>query len=1016
MTVVGEPRLAVLEQRSPLAARLAELASLAVRVDAGLLRRLRHAFLREADVGIESDLWFSTIAESRSDAGFQIAPDLLAILRDRLVSLPGRPAVAEVREVLAEAHAAVSPAIRIEEDVNGIAVEKGDRGRDEIEERLRAPLRTLADGGPAALDIARWIFHAFPRLHPLVRETTNARTLALGSALLLHSRARVETLPEAGVELAELAWALPPLDQLTTKEIGVAFVPGALQFRDPAESAKPLPLPATDPPLVQIEWEVGTTKHRVLRAATPGVLVPLVGDPEEVTITALSGDRYEVRRAGWTAATPEATGWAAVSPPDELLRACVQIEPLGRTEPMGVAFAVEPGLLLAVSEIVDGYPIVGIHDSSVHLEVLRWGPGDSDEGHEDEMVGLRPVSDLSIGTTLFGDVVGAEEARAAVAGFVDGVARWFDVVLQPREASWRPRGVVLLDPPALRADQLTEAFAGAPVVIGDKVVGAVVSVLPPTRTSSPALRIVETEYLRSAVSRARRLAARREPGHRLRVFLSASPDVGDENLGAVQFALTREGHEVAQIESFGTGPGDPLRALDGAHLYVGIIGHRYGFVPPATGGPSVEERVYLRAKAANKPMLVFMVDDDIAVARGDDRALRFRALVDELNSVTRVREMGGLPRKVVEAVSRWQESSGAKPPSTTAAEVNQRVPYDAIGALEGVDAVISIAEVAEDRSLRFQVSRGDRQFVVRLDASQRRRVDDVLEGWAERPDARLGRRLFEPLLPGELRQLWEDLRSLQLVVDPAAASYPWELLRRGEPLALHAGMTRSWLGLEVKPRPIDSGGRALIIGEPEAPALSALPGATREVEALGALLRSFGYEVRESVRRPANDVLSALSRTSYEIVHFVGHLRIDRESGESELALGDRIFFGSGAFLQRMQSPPALFMVNGDGGASFGRPVDAMSQVRRPTAMSREVMEGGVHAFVGSAWTVTDEIASEFTLTLYRALLEGQPLGEASLAARRSVQKSSPGETADWAAYQCYGPPQFRLAGGGARA
>ena len=46
-----------------------------------------------------------------------------------------------------------------------------------------------------ALAIARWMFHASRRLHPIVLDTANARTLMLGAALLLRARPGAETIP-----------------------------------------------------------------------------------------------------------------------------------------------------------------------------------------------------------------------------------------------------------------------------------------------------------------------------------------------------------------------------------------------------------------------------------------------------------------------------------------------------------------------------------------------------------------------------------------------------------------------------------------------------------------------------------------------------------------------------------------------------------------------------------------------------------------------------------------------------
>ena len=266
MTSVVNPRLSLLDAESPGAGRLAELASLAVRIDAGLLRRLRQVLLPDADVGVESDLWFSAIVESRSETGFQIAPEIAAQLRDRLVALPDRPAVGAVRAILAQAHAAVSPAIRLEEEVNGIAMEFGGAGRQQIDDALRPALATLAHGDADATDVARWAVHAVPRMHPVARDTTNARTLILSASMLIRRRARFTGTSAADDRISALGWALPASTQ--SQRIGVEFVPGGVQFGKPSETAGFIDAPLTEPVIVEIEMGI---RERTAPAPGPGL-------------------------------------------------------------------------------------------------------------------------------------------------------------------------------------------------------------------------------------------------------------------------------------------------------------------------------------------------------------------------------------------------------------------------------------------------------------------------------------------------------------------------------------------------------------------------------------------------------------------------------------------------------------------------------------------------------------------------------------------------------------------------
>src|SRR5262249_9349327 len=158
----------------------------------------------------------------------------------------------------------------------------------------------------------------------------NARTLLLAAALLLRARPRLGTAPEAELRISQLGWALPSVEPLMAKRIGLAFVPGGLQFQDPLSETRAINVPSTDPAVVELEWEAPGGARRVLSEADAGVLVPLEGDPALVTITTLSSDQYRVTAKPAVSGTPRSR---AVAPPDRLLQACLQVEPLGHAEP-----------------------------------------------------------------------------------------------------------------------------------------------------------------------------------------------------------------------------------------------------------------------------------------------------------------------------------------------------------------------------------------------------------------------------------------------------------------------------------------------------------------------------------------------------------------------------------------------------------------------------------------------------------------------------------------------------------
>src|SRR5262249_52896175 len=73
-----------------------------------------------------------------------------------------------------------------------------------------------------------------------------------------------------------------------------------------------------------------------------------------------------------------------------------------------------------------------------------------------------------------------------------------------------------------------------------------------------------------------------------------------------------------------------------------------------------------------------------------------------------------------------------------------------------------------------------------------------------------------------------------------------------------------------------------------------------------------------------------------------------------------------------------------------------------------ELTQLGVRAFVVKGWLVSDTGADEFGLRFYPSLLLGRSLLEALRDARALVLDRDRRRT-EWAAYHCYGDPEYRL-------
>ena len=485
-------------RRAPQAVRLAELASLAVRVDSHLLRQLRLELLPEADVGAEADLWFSPLVESRGPAGFVLDPIVAELLQRHLLEDEDRFRAA--RREIVRAHAAMPPAIQAEEEIHALALEKGVGAAAEIEERLQPLVRAIVQGGQAGTDLARWVLRAAPRFHPIVRETEAAQTLILTAPLLLGHRRILKEGPKRRVSVRTLGWALPSSARRESVRIGVELVEVGVQFLAAGETSDTVALPQTNPLLVELEWDDGKGTRRITVEPVAGTYAVLAGKPQNVLLTTLTGEQY--RLASQPSATlnaPPMRSASAVSADPAMLAACVQLEPLGHDgNHLCVAFAVAPSLFLAPAVPLENYPIVAVAGTTRQVEVMHGAGAPLEEQAGALFLGARPIDFTADPIMRIADQFPSGEIQAAAVGFDDAGARWLEVVFPAvDEASDQSRYGIVPDAPALAVEELNKQFLGSPVVHENAVIGAIVEVLQ----GGTHVRVVGAAYLQGVRQR-----------------------------------------------------------------------------------------------------------------------------------------------------------------------------------------------------------------------------------------------------------------------------------------------------------------------------------------------------------------------------------------------------------------------------------------------------------------------------------------------------------------------------------
>lgn len=291
----------------------------------------------------------------------------------------------------------------------------------------------------------------------------------------------------------------------------------------------------------------------------------------------------------------------------------------------------------------------------------------------------------------------------------------------------------------------------------------------------------------------------------------------------------------------------------------------------------------------------------------------------------------------------------------------------------------------------------------------------------------LSETLFELLLPQRLKKAAADRQNVLLVVDEAAAPFPWEMLidrfTPGErPVGVDAGLVRQLrLGADAEKARFEVTHpeelQALVVGDPPSE-MPALPGAREEARRVADLLENRSWKVVRQIRGdgPAEidveSILCAAMSADYRILHLAGHgvYDPDRPSRSGLVLAGgvggsrSRPVLFSPAEVRQMRLVPELVFINC---CHLGR-IERTPFHLLAANLATQFICNGVKAVVAAGWAVDDDAALEFAGAFYDEMFRGATFGGAVAEARRRTYDRLP-SSITWAAYQCYGDPGFRL-------
>ena len=299
-------------------------------------------------------------------------------------------------------------------------------------------------------------------------------------------------------------------------------------------------------------------------------------------------------------------------------------------------------------------------------------------------------------------------------------------------------------------------------------------------------------------------------------------------------------------------------------------------------------------------------------------------------------------------------------------------------------------------------------------------------------DPQIGRTLFNLLIPVEMEAFLGGTSEMVIELEPATAGIPWELLDTNpdaqsadpRPWAIRSKLIRKLQIKDFRAQVVDASpdDNVLVIGEPKCdPAIyPPLDGARREAIAVAARLTAPGSGIAAAKVRAlvdhddAQTIINALFERPYRVVHIAGHGEFGANGGV--VLSGPTTYLGANE-VNAMRTVPELVFLNcchlaGRDAQAVLKPYDRAGFAAN---IAEALIKVGVRCVIAAGWAVEDAAAEEFATSFYASLLGGARFIEAVGVARTAAWNANrQGNT--WAAYQCYGDPEWSWRRAGADA
>jgi hypothetical protein len=400
----------------------------------------------------------------------------------------------------------------------------------------------------------------------------------------------------------------------------------------------------------------------------------------------------------------------------------------------------------------------------------------------------------------------------------------------------------------------------------------------------------------------------------------------------------------------------------------------------------------------------------------------------------------------IEAAARPGRYAVSEPARTGIGGLSRPLEADYRGAPYDFVRISTRERDSGDADIEYTLDTKRARTELRAQATQARLVRSLIRTASNgAPNPQLGATLFQLLVPLELEAFLAGATELQLELDYGTAGIPWELLDVGEagaqpddarPWAIRAKLLRKLRTKQFRERIADSGVDAsvLVIGEPKCgEAYPRLAGARAEARAVAAkacaalpaerVVALISGDEANGERPDALALLNALydKTRRWRIVHIAGHgdppesiAPKDARAGRipdphgvvlSEGYLGPREI-KSMRFVPELVFVNCCFLATADPGDLLAEGAAAgYDRAAFAAGVAQALIEIGVKCVIAAGWAVNDAAAQRFAETFYDALLaQRRRFIDAVGLAREAAWQS---DDSTWAAYQCYGDPEW---------